>query len=72
MSSDEKALKPSERIEDIFKNFMCTSDKDVAPIWGKVHAIIRYLDEQSEILDTHTAKEDIFPIHGSCENTGFC
>lgn len=44
----EPRMKPSEIIEDIYENFMYTSDKDVAPLWGRVYAITRFLDEQHE------------------------
>jgi len=48
MSSDEKALKPSERIAEIYR-----TRKDMTP----AQSIIQYLDEQAELLDTHTENE---------------
>ena len=44
MSSDEKALKPSERIRDIADGY----------VQNYPEAIMIFLDEQAELLDTHT------------------
>ena len=63
-SCDYKPMKPSERIEDIYENFMYTSDKDVAPLWGRVHAITRFLDEQYE---KETADKNVFEEKGCCD-----
>jgi len=60
----EPRMKPSEIIEDIYENFMYTSDKDVAPLWGRVYAITRFLDEQYEkeesIEDEFCEKHQMF------------
>lgn len=62
MSSDEKALKPSERIEEIlFEKYPATG------ILAIPNAIIDYLDEQAELLDTHTVKEEQCDCNGMHE-----
>ena len=33
-------------------------DDNIAPIWGRLKAVVQYLDEQAELLETHTIKEE--------------
>lgn len=51
-------MKPSERIEEIYR-----TRKDMTP----AQSIIQYLDEQAELLETHTVKE---PIGKYSKDTG--
>lgn len=52
-------MKPSERINQIYENQMLFGkDDNIAPIWGRLKAVVQYLDEQAELLETHTIKEE--------------
>lgn len=56
-------MKPSERIEELYpgeiglNNRMTEDEIEKAMLWRKITAIMDYLDEQAELLDTHTENE---------------
>jgi hypothetical protein len=57
-------MKPSTRIEELYpgeiglNNRMTEDEIEKAMLWRKITAIMDYLDEQAELLDTHTVKEE--------------
>lgn len=61
-------MKPSERIDHIYENQMLFgNDDNLAPIWGRLKAVVQYLDEQAELLETHTVKEEECDCNGMHE-----
>ncbi len=60
MSSDEKALKPSERIAEIREERgrkTLHSNGEEYYILSLAQSVVKYLDEQAELLEAHTENE---------------